>query len=325
MATPLLEKAKIIFGEHYSDKVVSIRRLSGDVNATFFIESGHRKIILQRLSKIFDSKLIDDFQVISSHLHSNGWEVPALITTKHHNNYARDNENYLWRALTYIESTGTPKNLDLISLGQIIAKFNNTLAELDYLPLYKVPHYRDTPYFANKLESLCKELKPAPSLVATQVIADYAELPKLPAIKQQLIHADARAGNILFHGSKAFTLIDYDTVMMGTIWIELGDAVRSLVEQDLLYGSTTSKQNLKKFTDAYIAESTYDYEKDYFYQTVMLAASYISLELTMRFLNDTVEDYYFAWENTPYKSRYDYLMFRIDQQQEIYQRIRRLK
>lgn len=51
---------------------------------------------------------------------------------------------------------------------------------------------------------------------------------KLPV---RLVHADAKVSNLLFKDDKAFMVIDWDTIMPGYFWSDLGDLLRSLTSK----------------------------------------------------------------------------------------------
>ena len=321
MSSKHFEQPEKLFLDHYRSNVVSCRRLSGDVNETYLIESSGEKIIFQKLSPIFNEMLLADFVVYSSHLAKAGWTVPEIILSKTGGLFIVDDNQKLWRAVTYIESTGTPSKVDLYAFGDIIGHFHESLSTLHYQPLFSLSHFHDTQFYFHKLQKIYRQL-PASLLSQAEIIFRmYENLKSLPEVPTQLIHGDARVGNILFNHDTPFTIIDFDTIMLGTAWIELGDSVRSLLEQNVIKNQPSDFEVLKQFTNGYLSRSTLSFSEKEFFEEVMNATQLIALELSMRFLIDIVEDYYFVWENTPYKSRLEHNDARVLQQLEIIHRI----
>ncbi len=311
-------RALQLYSEKYSGDYSQSRQLGGDVNHTFLLTNiKGDKVVFQRLSKIFNEKLVADFVVVTEHLTKEGWIVPQLIYTKDNNTHIQDKDGFIWRAITFVESSGTPAMVDTGSVGSILARFHKTLALLDYKATFTLDHYHDTDFYFEKLDQLESQLNSENRLLSQAVKHYRAELPKLPEIDAQLIHADPRVDNILFKGSQPFTFIDFDTIMNGPVWIDLSDFIRSIIEKQVQQKTRTDFAEIKSFCDEYIAQSDLQYSNDEFYAYVLLATQHMAIELAARFLNDVVEDYYFVWENTPYNSRNEHNIARVKQQLEI--------
>jgi len=312
-----------IFKKHYGGDFKEVSFLTGDVNKTYLLknETGE-KVIFQRLAGIFNEDLIADFNKISRHLRKDGWEVPRSLHDKKDNTFIRDEAGEIWRAISFIESEGRPTYVDPDAIGSILAKLHTSLAKLDYEPKFSLPHFHDTEHYLGKLKAMLEEFEDDDRIVADRVLEEYDSLPELPKVKEQLIHADARMANILFKDNKPFTFIDFDTVMTSTIWVEIGDLVRSIIERDVQDKKRTEIDELHHLGSAYLKESGLKMTDDEFFGHMLTSARVIALELAMRFMIDIIEDFYFVWENTEYGSRHEHSIARVKQQLEVNRRLK---
>jgi thiamine kinase-like enzyme len=135
----------------------------------------------------------------------------------------------------------------------------------------------------------------------------------------QLIHGDPRVENILFNDKLAsFAFIDYDTFMRGSIYVDIGDCIRSLL---YTYQNKKNTNALKQFINGYrlgnIKCSAIKYDK------VKKATLYMTLELCLRFLIDTVDDCYFHWDKKKYKSRKEHNKVRATEIWNFYNKLKK--
>lgn len=294
----------------------------GEINATFLLQSGETKFVLQRLSPIFSGKVVEDFDVVTRHMEQNGWEVPRIIPAATGALSVTDLQGHLWRMMTFILSDAptalSRTELPYQACGELLARLHHTLGELSYIPQFKIPHFHETQYYAERLRELHSGLSEEDKPVASQILDVYAGMRRLPPLAEQLLHGDPRVSNILFRDGKPFTYIDFDTLMTGPVWIDLGDMLRSLAEDSL--GSTA------KVSIAHLAQVIRGYQKvaagsetPDFVMSCMQAAQATALELAMRYMIDIVEDSYFTWDTTRFASRRASHLARISEQLRIYQ------
>lgn len=295
----------------------------GMVNATFFaVTEDGRQVVLQRLGEMFEEGVVDDFHKVTDHLDKQGWEVPTTVLTFSGELSLRDGKGELWRASTRIENDGvTPSALDkatLHAVGEQLGRLHKSLASLDYDPQYKIPHFHETPYYVQKLKGFVSELPSRPAEdMAAEVLDDYRQLPELPDMGDQLLHGDPRTNNMLYRNGNPFTFIDFDTIMRGAVWVDIGDLLRSLAEDAAEKETTIPLSDLRKVTDGYLSGAGLDVDAAEFFEHSLTAGKVIALELTMRFLADTVEPY-FSFDAEKYASRLEFDMERASLQRQVY-------
>jgi Ser/Thr protein kinase RdoA (MazF antagonist) len=285
-----------------------VRKLNGGmVNTTYLIRDGKsRRFILQKLSPVFSEKMISDTAVIVANLKQQGWDVPSPIINASEKFSSRDKAGGLWRAVEFISSDArVPNKLgrkEIKDIGRILAKMHSALARIDHRPEFKIPHFHDTNYYAAKLSRLLPRLSLFARSKAEKCLKQYRELRPL-SHDVQLIHGDPRVDNILFRGGIAYTMIDFDTVMLSNIWVDVGDLVRSLIERSIELEIPLPEDWLNTLGRGYTESAHSVITLNDFSGRAVAAGKTIALELAMRFWIDVVEDSYFDWNKHVYPSR----------------------
>ncbi len=298
----------------------------GLVNRTVLVTdvSGHHSV-LQKLSPIFEpAALVADYQIVSEHLRGKGWQIPKLIPTRTDQLAATDGEGNAWRRLSFIASdpvdVPTLKTASPFQAGQLLGKLHRDLATLDYTPTFAIPNFHDTTFYAEKLADLQARLPDATTRkLATALLGSYQVLPPLPDDAPQLIHGDPQYTNMLFKANTPFTFIDFDTLMQGAVWLDIGDLLRSQAEGAAAAGRSPSPAKLQSIVEGYRQTARPNESPEAFLDTSMLAMKRIALELAMRFMIDIVEDSYFAWDKKRFTSRSDHNLARAKTQWRIAQ------
>jgi Ser/Thr protein kinase RdoA (MazF antagonist)/GNAT superfamily N-acetyltransferase len=316
--------------------VVSGRLGEGLFNDTFIAQVLHKSggttsSVLQRINGGFDGRLVKNNAAVSERLATAGWEVPQTLTTLDGGQAMRDRDGRLWRQLSHIESDGSiPEHLTPETLGKIgglLGQLHKTLRTLDYEPSSVIPHFHDTTYYMSRLEQLQPQLSGDAEVTtfANKVLQSYHTLPPLPATGSQIIHGDPQLTNILFRDSEPFTYIDFDTVMEGTIWMDIGDLLRATLEDDAKHDRPLGLEKLRPIAEGYRQAMFPDMDSETFYTAALTATQLISLELAARFTNDIRDDNYFAWDTGRFASRRDNHLYRAGIQWDIYQALERIK
>lgn len=298
----LPEKIKKAF---FGEAEVAVEPIeSGMINGTFIVKPHRGKsIIIQRINSIFNPGLLaEDIVSITTHLRTNGWEVPLLIPGKDGNLIQMDDSTdaQAWRAMTFIASEpplstdlqSTKKNMN--QYGKLLGRWHSTMRTLDYEPRHTLEHFHDFKHHLGKLKHLSDKLSNTEALnLSKKVLAAVDTLPQLPDYGSQLIHGDPRVANMLFRNGKPFTFIDFDTVMAGSVWIDLGDMLRSLAETALNAHESIPLTGLVEVAESYRQVGRPTAGSQQFTQWALLAMRLIALELAIRFLNDYIEQNYF--------------------------------
>lgn len=282
----------------------------GHVNDTLLITSHGERSILQKQSSILNSHSLHDAMVVSRHLIAYGWEAPIVMPTVAGSLWANDDAGRTWRRQAFIESDGTPPHTQGTALlepaGDLLGRWHRTTQALNYQPSYGLAHFHDTDYFALRLTSHMEELPKISQQLGTAILQYYQQIPTTPQEAQQLIHGDPKFDNMLFRDGQPFTLVDFDTLMVGSPWLDMGDMLRSLLRDQITHGETTASHTLQPTIAAYHEASSQPGSLDYSWQQAVTATGRIALELGMRYLCDTVEASYFSWDSEQYDSRHDH-------------------
>lgn len=306
----------------------------GLVNRTFLAETWDtnaerfNRSVIQQIHPSFGEPLVQDNAVVARHLAAAGWEVPQTVSTVDGSLSLRDQRGGLWRQLTYIESDGAvPEVLSseaLYTIGQLVGDLHTDLAQLDYKPEFTIPHFHDVDYDSKKLEELQNFLPDAESQqLARNLLAAYASLTKLPEEPLQLVHGDPQLTNMLFQDGmpKPRAILDMDTVMIDTVWSDVGDLLRATLEDDLLSGREPDLTKLQHIVAGYRTAARPEADPAELYKIALVATQRIALDLAMRFTNDIVDNNYFSWDNKRFATRRDSHMYRAGIQWQIYEKL----
>ncbi len=303
---------------------------NGLINRTFLANSRGQRRILQELNAAFDQALVADNAAVAGKLAVAGWDTPQTIPTVDGALWHRDQLDRLWRQLSFIESDGgVPSVLSqesLYDVGALLGKLHTTLATLDYKPTSGIEHFHDTAYYAGHLEGLKHRLPNSEARdLANDLLHAYRALPKLPLEKPQLIHGDPQLTNILFRDGKPYTYIDFDTVMQGSIWLDIGDLLRATLANGLAADHAPAAETLHAIVEGYRTVARPEANSATFYATALLATQHIALELAMRFMNDMVDTDYFAWDSNRFPDKQSSHLAQVRLQWRMYQIIRDLQ
>lgn len=276
------------------------RVAGGIVNQTYAARQGTDEIILQKVGPTFSEAVIDDFCAVTDFLTHKGWEVPTVVTTTEGQRSFRDTKGELWRAMTRLDADETrPTKINQAmchEIGSLVARFHIDVQDFDYEPVHRIEHFHDTAYYAARLTELLDELTYTQRLLANRALQAYEEVPHIDS-DEQLLHGDPKFNNILFRQGEPFTLIDFDTVMRGSAWIDIGDMLRSLG------GLARPKSSVEDAVSAYYKTTEPDIDFKFFSRAAYTAQRRITVELAMRYLIDVVEGSYFDWDSTLFPTR----------------------
>ncbi|HMH31237.1 MAG TPA: phosphotransferase [Methylomirabilota bacterium] len=319
-----MPQAQQVVGSDYGVDRAKVTQLKGGIiNTTYLVESPAGKKILQHMNSMFPTESTADFKTVTDHLRTKGWETPQLAATTSGELFSIVENGDWWRMMSFIESDGDhPESLDeatYLQAGQLLANLHRDLATLNYQPAFKIPHFHETEHYAGRLGAVRQSLTdPALQQLAADMLGALEALPEPPMSEPQLIHGDPQTSNMLFKSGKPFTFIDYDTVMIAPIWIDIGDMLRSLAEDAIEDQGKFPRGRIKAVVEGYRLIAAPEVEQGQFYQWAMVATQKIALELGMRFLIDVVEDNYFGFDADKFSSRRQSNIGRAQMQWKIY-------
>jgi Ser/Thr protein kinase RdoA (MazF antagonist) len=331
MSTPTVESSPLplsVASAYFADTPDARRLSGGELNATYLAETPRRRLILQRLSPIFGKLVVQDMAHVTTELSHRDWDVPLVVPARDGELTATeqkpDGTEATWRAITVIDADAvppadqrTPETYE--AFGEILGRLHGDLAKVDYTPQFAIPHFQETPYHLGRLEAetLAKMPDQATTHVAEEILRRYASLPALPEGDEQLIHGDPRTANMLAKDGMPYTYIDWDTIMKASIWVDIGDFMRSLAEDAVQAGKPVPLEDLRHVAEGYRRVAMPDVNPDEFFGWAITATERIALTLASRYANDIVDDRYFGYDETRYASRRDNHVDRIKTQMQI--------
>ncbi len=288
----------------YQLQPVTVEQLGGgEIHKTYKITTttGGRYVLQQVAGVVSTSAIIDTARLMFE-LAQKGWTVAHTLPTRYGRLYHQASDRRLWRLMEYIASDPmSPSYMAWGNIGEILAKLHRDLAACTTRPHKSLAHFHDTQYHMDRLSTISARLPLEVAEIAASIRLDYKKINTLLPGDKQLIHGDPRCNNILFRDGMPLTFIDWDTLMIGTIWLDIGDALRSCVEE-LLYAKQAVEAPVNSFCRDYWRQSTtYGYEQ--FRAYALRSARIISLELAARYCCDVVEDRYFSFNTERFKTR----------------------
>ena len=284
----------------------SIRALTllkgGIVNLSYKAETSKGNFVLQRLSPIFDSRVVYDYLDVERYLRTNSLFVPILLRGKDNIPFCTL-DGYVFRAFEYIENDPiTNPSPDIAYEGGLsLGRFHSIMSRFNFTPRFSLPHFHDTRYYIKSLTSRFND--PRNYFKADSIRPQYSfilsalKCMDIPSSHDSLIHGDPKLANYLFKDNKAIATLDLDTVMYSDRTYDIGDALRSWCRQKpstSLFLPEIFESYIEGYNDGSDTPLTRGSAKD--------ALSLLTLELCTRYLIDYFDESYFTL-NPKYSSR----------------------
>lgn len=326
-----IKKIYLLDGE-----VQSVQKIErGIINDTYLAIINNKKFILQKINKnVFnnmDSLLNNAYQVsefICERVRQDSFGKRACLQIIKNKNGGLfvELEGKYFRFLTYIDNSiayESTSDLEIVQeAGRVIGKFQKDMQGFDITKIKEtIPDFHNTPKrfrhlqqtatedIHNRLASVEKEISYLSSMQSYfAIITDGLYT---GATKTCVIHGDTKLSNILFneHTNKGLCLIDYDTLMLGSILYDFGDAARSLTniaspQTKRALKAEFSPESFAAFATGFLDETS-TFLTEFEINNLFNATLIIALELAIRYLDD-----YLAGDN----------YFKIDYSQHNYDR-----
>lgn len=296
----------------------------GRINETFLVkvfsnsemESADNKYILQKLHKVFTPAVLQDIEVITSHLEKAGVVTPKLVRTLK-GDLSIVSEGEIWRMLTFIRGKTYEYSINnemAESAAALVGKFHNALTGLDYKFLHKIPNFHDTQSIMKGLRKITSRYESSDKhrvlYPLTEVILIQYEKVKnsIKGLPERIIHGDLKLNNIRFDetGNKAIAIVDLDTLGVSKIVIDIGDAIRSwchkLMEvdgKDDLFDLDTFRSIMSGYLSTAVFMTRGEIE------SIPEAVILMMLELSARYIIDAYEGTYFRLDPERYPNLYE--------------------
>lgn len=284
----------------------------GLINATYAVrQDGVPIAVLQRLHPIFGAQVNLDIEAVTAHLAARGMVTPRLIRTLDGRAWL-DHDDRVWRALTWVAGETVhrvPSPAWAAAGGALVGTFHRAVADLQHDYAFARAGVHDTPAHLARLAQHVAagggELAEAVEL-GREILDAARTLPALPVTPRRHCHGDLKISNLLFATSpvRAISLVDLDTLGLGTLAFELGDAMRSWCNPSGEDAGTV-RFDLEIFAAAIsgfraVAEPVISREER---GSIVTGLETVCLELAARFAVDVFRDEYFGWDLARFPTR----------------------
>lgn len=298
-----------VFATFYSDKpILGYTTIhSGLINCTYQIETADGDYILQKMNQVVFSNikaLLNNKIKTTSYLNQHGFPTLVFIPNRAGQFYSEQGDT-IWQLSNYIPSVVHDRIDSKLVAGQVgayLAKFHTALLEFPVSELeYTIPDFHNTIKRFHDFEESIKQATPerlgqAKESIAFlqsnfKSIASVANDINTGKIPLRVVHNDTKLGNMLFdEKGNILCIIDFDTIMPGSIFHDVGDALRTATNT-----STEEEKDLSKvcfdiqiydaFMKAYVQEASGFMSKEEA-QNIHLSLPLILFEQACRFLGD---------------------------------------
>lgn len=221
---------------------------AGHINETFLVESAAGEYVVQRVNTaVFADPEAVTANVVAVFRHLRGALMPEPVPTPAGQWLVWDGSDP-WRAWKRVPGrpleSAEASPAALHAAGELLGRFHGLVADLDPATVNEtLPGFHNP---ARRLDALRAVIAADPcgrvATVRDEIeMAEAAEpLVEVAAdltrrVPRRVAHFDAKLDNILFDGGGAVALVDFDTVMPGAWFWDVGDLLRS--------GATTAAED----------------------------------------------------------------------------------
>lgn len=317
---------------------IGLRSLHGGLlHQSFHVRAGDVEYVLQRVADVFAPEIHANIEAVTRHLVARGVRAARLIPTRQGGLFAELGPLGRWRLMEHLAGASFEQLTSLAqarSAAELVGRFHAALLDFD-APLAPMGiAYRDTPRYLAALRAALAQhrehrLHASMSRLAQRVFGAFDALGPPPRVCERVIHGDLKLSNVLFESAsgagrdRALALVDFDTLMRGTLWMELGDLWRSWCNAA---GEEAGhpRFDLEVFAAACdgFAEGHGTALEDAEVGSLEAAPERIALELCARFTTDALEERYFGWDAKQYPTRGDHNAARAEGQWRLYEAMR---
>jgi serine/threonine protein kinase len=321
---------KFVHGSEFS----SYKELtSGHINSTYLITTQNKKnFVLQRINSFvfkYPKQLIQNKVKVSEHIqnqlqHLNlealNKRVLQFVYAKNNVPYYKDKEDNYWNVTYFIEGSKTVERVLEPKIayegGKLFGDFLNltnnfdTNQIVDILPNFHEMSFRYQQFYEALKNADVSRLKLAQTEInfvenlkeEMHILQNLKNEGKIPL---RVTHNDTKISNALFDkNNKGICVIDTDTVMVGIIHYDFGDAVRTICNTAFEDETNLEKVGFninfyKAFTKGFL-KKTYKQLSVLDVENLALAAKTITFIMGLRMLTDFLNnDVYYK---TSYKN-----------------------
>jgi N-acetylhexosamine 1-kinase len=289
----------------------------GLINATYCVTapgSGERYLLQRINTHVFPDAvaLMDNHVALAQHLaqnHTYALRIPTPMPT-HEGLFCHcDAAGDFWRMMPFFENTYAPAHLpnekEAYAAAHAYGQFLRALSDFPHERLYQpLPGFHDTLARYRRLEravatdpiARCREVRRELDFLSEkkaffEKIAQMLDNATLPI---RTVHNDTKAGNVLLDTTtgQAVAVIDWDTVMPGSVLSDYGDMVRTFVPnayEDAPADALETRPEIWAALDAGFLETTADWLTHHERAHLRMGGQWIVGEQAIRFLTDYLE------------------------------------
>jgi Ser/Thr protein kinase RdoA (MazF antagonist) len=283
--------------------------LAGGLINTTYVVGAPPVAVLQRLHPVFGAEVNLDIEAVTAHLAARGMETPRLLRTRDGKAWI-DHEGGVWRALTWVDGETVHRVPDAAwaeAGGALVGRFHRAVADLQHDYHFARAGVHDTQVHLARLRTHVEQGGDAEAVDLGREILGEA-LPELRIEDQprRHVHGDLKISNLLFRRApvRGAALVDLDTLGLGTMAFELGDAMRSwcnphgedagAVKFELPIFAAAIR-GFRGEADALVTRG----ERI----AIVDGLQTVCVELAARFAVDVFEDRYFGWDPARFPTR----------------------
>ena len=301
--------------EHYGLHGAGIHPIHvGNINRSFLVTCpDSRRFVLQRVNPMFAPLIHEDIEAVTRHIEGKGLLTPHLVPATGGDLYVIEGDA-CWRLFEHIPGY-THAAIDdetvAYEAASLLARFHRAMLDLEYEFRNVRPGVHDTARHIRNLQAALEQHRGHPRYdaaadLATDIIETSKTLPDLPEVPARKVHGDPKITNVIFEPAtgQAKCLIDFDTLAVMPLYLELGDAFRSWCNPR---GEDTAETyfSLPLFHAAvqgYAREAAgFILEEEW--RSILPATYRIYIELAARFCADILNESFFNWDPRRFGSR----------------------
>lgn len=288
---------------------------SGHINQTYLINNKGEQLLLQKLNtQVFKNleSISQNILEVGHHLKQKEYPNKILeLIAFSDGDYLYDGE---WRMFKYMKNTQTflkvQSEKQAFEAAKFLSAFHASLSDIELQKITdsfdgfldfeaRLKQYQKA--LQNTTESRFKKAEESIIFLEKNKLILERWFRLLPQIPNRIIHADPKISNFLFDkkdANRIVALIDWDTILRGSILYDFGDMVRSytnLKEEDCAeVGENFSLKNYKALENGFLFHLG-DTLTDKEIQHLDLGAQTVIYVQAMRFLTDYLNgDIYYS-------------------------------
>ena len=294
--------------EAFIGAVTAVRPFgAGHINDTFLVESAAGEYVVQRINTaVFADPEALTANIVVVHRHLRGAVMPEPVPTPAGDWLVWDGSDP-WRA--WRRAPGRPLGsaeaspAALRGAGALLGRFHGLVADLDPAAVIEtLPGFHDP---GRRLDALRAVIAADPcgrvvtvqdeiemALEAESLVEVAADITR--RVPRRVAHFDAKLDNILFDNDAAAALVDFDTVMPGAWFWDVGDLLRSgattaAEDEPLTDRVVVVPERYQAIVDGYRdALSRADVSGRHELDAVDAAGAIVTYEQAVRFLTDWI-------------------------------------